>query len=106
MTLPVRFLPEARQDALDTCAWYEDRQSGLGALFGKSLAAPRSYPHVMGAVRRVTLQRFPYAVYTAGRSGPDNLESSRMPHRQEARSCSRAVSIWSWLRPSLAGMGA
>ena len=39
MTLPVRFLPEARQDALDTRAWYEERQSGLGALFSKSLAA-------------------------------------------------------------------
>jgi toxin ParE1/3/4 len=71
MTLPVRFLPEARQDALDTRAWYEDRQSGLGALFSKSLAAaverlqaaPLSFPQVMGAVRRVILQRFPYAVY-------------------------------------------
>ncbi len=71
MTLPVRFLPEARQDALETRAWYEDRQSGLGALFSKSLAAaverlqaaPLRYPQVMGAVRRVILQRFPYAVY-------------------------------------------
>ena len=71
MTLPVRFLPEARQDALDTRAWYEERQSGLGTLFSKTLAAaverlqaaPLSYPQVMGAVRRVILQRFPYAVY-------------------------------------------
>jgi toxin ParE1/3/4 len=71
MTLPVKFLPEARQEALDTRAWYEDRQSGLGALFSKSLAAaverlqaaPLSYPLVIGAVRRVVLQRFPYAVY-------------------------------------------
>jgi len=27
MTLPVRFLPEARQEAIECRAWYEQRQS-------------------------------------------------------------------------------
>jgi plasmid stabilization system protein ParE len=38
MTLPVRFLPEARQDALDIRCWYEQRLGGLGDLFSQSLA--------------------------------------------------------------------
>lgn len=71
MSLPVRFLPEARQDAIDSRRWYEQRLKGLGALFSQALADamdriqahPFQYPQVMGPVRRVILPRFPYAVY-------------------------------------------
>jgi len=31
MTLPVRFLPEAQQEAIESRNWYEQRQAGLGA---------------------------------------------------------------------------
>jgi len=89
MTLPVRFLPAARQDAIDTRSWYEDRQSGLGILFSESLAAavgrlqaaPLSYPQVMGPVRRVILQRFPYAVYF--RVQPDEILVLAVHGRQD-----------------------
>ena len=71
MSLPVRFLPEARQDALDIRCWYEQRLGGLGDLFSQSLADaidrlqahPLRYRQVADPVRRVILQRFPYAVY-------------------------------------------
>ena len=70
MTLPVKFLPEARQEAIECRAWYEQRQSGLGAQFAQSLAVsierlqrqPLRYPVVHAHVRRIILQRFPYAV--------------------------------------------
>jgi toxin ParE1/3/4 len=71
MTLPVRFLPEARQEAIECLGWYERRQSGLGAQFAQALAdsierlqaQPLRYPVVHAHVRRIILQRFPYAVY-------------------------------------------
>ena len=89
MTLPVSFLPAARQDAIDTRSWYEDRQSGLGAMFSASLvaaverlrAAPLSYPQVIGPVRRVILQRFPYAVYF--RVQPDEIIVLAVHGRQD-----------------------
>jgi toxin ParE1/3/4 len=71
MTLPVRFLPEAQQEAIESRNWYEQRQAGLGAMFAQALAdgvqrlqdRPLRYPAVVGPIRRVILQRFPYAVY-------------------------------------------
>ena len=70
MTLPVRFLPEARQEAIECRAWYERRQSGLGAQVAQSLAEsierlqtqPLRDPVVHAHVRRIILQRYPYAV--------------------------------------------
>ena len=71
MNLSVRFLPEARQDVIDSRDWYEQQQEGLGALFSVALvdaverihAHPFRYPEVQGPIRRVILQRFPYAIY-------------------------------------------
>ena len=37
MNLSVRFLPEARQDVIDSRDWYEQQQEGLGALFSVAL---------------------------------------------------------------------
>jgi len=67
----VRFLPEARQDLIETRQWYDLRQAGFGTVFARAFAdaiermqaQPLSYPAVVGSIRRVILQRFPYAIY-------------------------------------------
>ena len=54
-----------------TRQWYELRQDGFGAVFAQAFAdaiermqaQPLSYPAVVGSIRRVILQRFPYAIY-------------------------------------------
>jgi toxin ParE1/3/4 len=91
MTLPVRFLPEARQEAIETRDWYERRQPGLGTLFAQALAAaigrlqaqPLTYPVAMGEVRRIILQRFPYAIYF--RIEPTELIVLAVHGRQDPR---------------------
>jgi plasmid stabilization system protein ParE len=52
MKLTVRFLPEALDDLLETQRWYTQRDQDLAA-----------FPCVHGAVRRLVVRRFPYAVY-------------------------------------------
>lgn len=67
MNLSVRFLPEARQDAIDSRDWYDQQQEGLCALFSVALVDvveliqthPFLYPEVQGPIRRVILQPFP-----------------------------------------------
>ena len=50
MNQSVRFLPEALDDLLETQGWYASRE-------------PAAFPCVHGAVRRLVVRRFPYAVY-------------------------------------------
>ena len=53
-----------------TRQWYELRQAGFGAVFAQAFAhaiermqaQPLSYPAAVGSIRRVILQRFPYAI--------------------------------------------
>jgi plasmid stabilization system protein ParE len=67
----VRFRPEAQAEALETRAWYEGRQSGLGDAFTTELQAiisrisenPEQFRRARGETRRAVLNRFPYAVY-------------------------------------------
>ncbi|MCP9779336.1 MULTISPECIES: type II toxin-antitoxin system RelE/ParE family toxin [Cyanobium] len=64
-------MPEARQDLIETRQWYDLRQAGFGTVFARAFAdaiermqaQPLSYPAVVGSIRRVILQRFPYAIY-------------------------------------------
>lgn len=71
MTRRVRFRPEAEAELLESRAWYEERQPGLGATFAavvesaieQIVETPLAYPWVRGATRRAILRRFPYAVY-------------------------------------------
>lgn len=71
MTLHVS--PEAEREAIEAAAWYEDRQSGLGARFLSEVQAaidvvchdPLSLPRVeqysgQFDIRRQRFQRFPY----------------------------------------------
>ena len=56
MSRPVRFLPEARQDLIQTRQWYDQQQAGLGAVFARAFAdaiermqsQPLSYPALVG----------------------------------------------------------
>ncbi|WP_437328366.1 type II toxin-antitoxin system RelE/ParE family toxin [Sorangium sp. So ce381] len=68
----VVFLAEARAEALETFRWYyEEQRSGLGAVFRRELddaikrirSAPLAYPPLYRDVRRVLVERFPYAVF-------------------------------------------
>lgn len=67
----LRFEPEAQQDALDAFDWYEHERPGLGFAFLDAMdaAAARIQEHplvhasVYRDLRRVLVDRFPYAVY-------------------------------------------
>ncbi len=71
MTLPVIYLPEARDDIDAAYLAYEARRVGLGDAFLDSLehrinqikANPALYGLVNGDVRATTLRRFPYVIY-------------------------------------------
>ena len=71
MPLGVLFRPEAQAEALETRAWYAQREASLGEAFtaelAKAVSAIREHPlqftRVRGETRRVILNRFPYAVY-------------------------------------------
>lgn len=71
MTPHISFRPEAEEEALATCRFYEGRRQGLGKEFAAAVdeairrltANPLSFPRVHGEVRRAVLRRFPYAVY-------------------------------------------
>ena len=66
----VIFRREARRDALEAYAWYEEQEPGLGAEFRTELDAavarvrltPEAFPVVYRHARRARLKRFPYGV--------------------------------------------
>lgn len=66
----VIFTDEARADALEAFAFYEERRAGLGERFrehvdlaiSKIQDAPLTYPLVYRDVRRKLVERFPYAI--------------------------------------------
>jgi plasmid stabilization system protein ParE len=67
----VRFLPEALDDLLETQGWYASREPALAQAFAGAIAYAveriaqdqAAFPFVHGAVRRLVVRRFPYAVY-------------------------------------------
>lgn len=64
------FHPEARVEYLETVAYYEDRQAGLGARFTieveraiqRIVEAPTRWRKVEGEIRRCLAHTFPYGV--------------------------------------------
>lgn len=70
MSLPVRFLPEARAEFDQATDWYEQRRAGLGVDFvarvrevlDRVAANPRIHAAVYGDVRKAKVNRFPYVV--------------------------------------------
>ena len=71
MTPVVRFLPEALDDVIEIQRWYASRQPGLGQAFAEAITAGveriasdlATFPYVHGSVRRLVVNRFPYAIY-------------------------------------------
>lgn len=67
----VVFLAEARAEALETFRWYEEQRAGLGAVFRRELDeaikrigdTPHAYPPLYRDLRRVLVDRFPYAIF-------------------------------------------
>jgi plasmid stabilization system protein ParE len=70
MSLPIRFLPEAKAEFDDASDWYERKQTALGAAFVARVRAvlhrishnPRMHGTVHGEVRKALVRRFPYIV--------------------------------------------
>jgi plasmid stabilization system protein ParE len=71
MTPRLLLRSEAREDIREAFAWYEERSTGLGFGFLRSLRAalapiarsPQQFPVVLDDIRRARLRRFPYSVF-------------------------------------------
>ena len=70
MTLPIRLLPEAKDEFDAAADWYEQQKAGLGADFvarirevlDRIAANPRMHAVVYQDVRKAVVRRFPYVV--------------------------------------------
>ena len=68
---PVEFEPEAVADAVAAYEWYEGQREGLGRRFRAALdvavfriaEGPTTFPVCHRDLRRVLVERFPYAIY-------------------------------------------
>lgn len=71
MTASVLLTPEAEQEIAEAFEWYEQRATGLGSEFLRSVDValssaarnPALYPSGLHGARRVLLRRFPYAIF-------------------------------------------
>jgi plasmid stabilization system protein ParE len=62
---------EAEADLLETFAYYEEQEAGLGTEFSRAADAciqaivrsPKAYQIVHNGIRRAALRRFPYSVF-------------------------------------------
>jgi toxin ParE1/3/4 len=69
--------PEASHDAMSAARWYENRLGGLGIRFLNELDEainaidqhPLRYPVYHRDIRKLRLERFPYAAFYAARDG-------------------------------------
>jgi toxin ParE1/3/4 len=70
MSLPIRFLPEARVEYDDAADWYEQRRSGLGLDFiarirdvlGRISLNPQMHATIYRDVRKAVVTQFPFVV--------------------------------------------
>lgn len=70
MSLPIRLLPEARDEYDAAADWYEQQRAGLGAdftarvedVFNRIAANPRLHAKVYNDVRKAVVKKFPYVV--------------------------------------------
>jgi plasmid stabilization system protein ParE len=74
--MPVRFLPEAEAELLETARWYRQQTPGLDLEFMKCIEdalamigrSPNLFPLVHRQLRRALVRRFPYAIFYEVRS--------------------------------------
>lgn len=70
MSLPIRFLPEARAEYDAAADWYEEQKTGLGVdyiarvrmVLNNIAGNPQLHAAVYGDVRKVRVSRFPYVI--------------------------------------------
>lgn len=70
MSIPIRFLPEAREELDRAIDWYEQRQSGLGGTFliraqevlDRISQTPQIHPVIYRDIRQGVLRQFPYVI--------------------------------------------
>jgi toxin ParE1/3/4 len=70
MSLPIRLLPEARDEFDAAVDWYEQQRPGLGTafldrvrdVFARITANPQLHAIVYQDVRKAVVQKFPYVV--------------------------------------------
>jgi toxin ParE1/3/4 len=70
MSLPIRFLPEARAEFDAATDWYERQRTGLEVDFVAEVRAvrnriavnPRIHGTIHGDVRKAVVRRFPYLI--------------------------------------------
>ncbi len=70
MSVPIRFLPEARAEFDAAADWYEQQRTGLGvdfvarvrATLNRIAANPQLHAKVYQDVRKAVVVRFPYVV--------------------------------------------
>lgn len=83
------FHPEAEAEHLETIAFYENRQAGLGAEylteFEQMLEQIRTHPHRYPIIhdpdiRRARMPRFPFAILY--RAGDDRIEVLAVAHHR------------------------
>jgi toxin ParE1/3/4 len=71
MTYDLRFLADTEEDIFNGYAWYEEKATGLGEEFKRTVYSstaeitrnPQIYPKVEDEIRRCLLRRFPYSIY-------------------------------------------
>jgi toxin ParE1/3/4 len=67
----VIYTPEAEEDVIESYAWYENREPGLGEDFLRCVEAcvlviqrhPNIYPIAVDEFRRALIRRFPYEIF-------------------------------------------
>jgi plasmid stabilization system protein ParE len=77
MSLPIRFLPEAKAEFDDAADWYEQQQTGLGVDFiarvrqtlNRLAVNPLLHAVVYKDIRKAIVSRFPYVVLYREDSG-------------------------------------
>src|SRR5690606_33816538 len=92
----ILFRPEAGAEVLEARRWYEDRSTGLGLEFARSIEAalaalshdPAAHPPVEGGCRRILLRRFPYSLVYRARSD-EILVVAVFHHRRSPSSLTR-----------------
>jgi plasmid stabilization system protein ParE len=97
MTPRLLLRSEAKEDIREVFAWYEERSTGLGFEFLRSVRAalspvardPQQFSVVIEDIRRTRLRRFPYSVFYVALQDVTSIiavmHDRRDPRRWQAR---------------------
>lgn len=90
--MTVRLRPEAANDLRAAMEWYEEREAGLASAFleqadlafYRAASHPERYPKAHGHLRRILMQRFPYAIYFSQDAEGGTIIFAVLHHRQNS----------------------